>query len=240
LFSRDEIKWTRYFQSYQNDALNNILEEFQKLLQNEKSFDQVRDHIREALQAEDYNSFRVGRFANILTLWNHILNTPQAVQKVYQQCKNGHIRNKQFNNSGASSIGINPNGYTIMSQCFMPEPELSPRICRQCSENLFIHHELVSAKPLLALEFAEHEIQIENQILVKIENLDYNYKLIGIIYFGSEHFTARIILEDGQIWFHDGITTSHNTIYDGSLTLNRPELYTCRGKRASLVLYSLD
>jgi hypothetical protein len=61
-----------------------------------------------------------------------------------------------------------------MSQCFMPEPKLSPQSCRQCSENVFIYHELVLAKPLLALEFAEHEIQIENQILIKIDNVEYS------------------------------------------------------------------
>jgi len=83
---------------------------------------------------------------------------------------------------------------------------------------------------MLALEFAGHEIQIENQILIKIDNVEYIYNLIGIVYYGSNHFTARIILEDGQIWFHDDITTGHNTIYDGSLILNCPELYICRGK----------
>jgi len=64
--------------------------------------------------------------------------------------------------------------------------------------------------------------------------------VVGIVYYGSDHFTAHIILEDGQMWFHDGITSGQTTIYDRSLILNCPELYTCRGKQASLVLYSLD
>ena len=45
-----------------------------------------------------------------------------------------------------------------MSQCFMPEPELSPQSCQQCSQEVFIYHKVVSAKPLLELEFAGHEI----------------------------------------------------------------------------------
>jgi len=77
-----------------------------------------------------------------------------------------------------------------MSQCFMPEPELSPQICRQCSEKLFIYQEFVSVKPLLALEFSGHEIQIDNQILVKIDNVEHSYSLAGIVYYGSDHFTA--------------------------------------------------
>jgi hypothetical protein len=98
----------------------------------------------------------------------------------------------------------------------------------------------VSAPPLLALDFAGHQIEIDNPISIKIENLEYRYSLVGIVYYGGDHFTARIILQDGQIWFHDGITTRQTTQHDGSLTLNCPELYTCEGKRASLAIYSLD
>ncbi|KAJ7751152.1 hypothetical protein B0H16DRAFT_1265982, partial [Mycena metata] len=31
--------------------------------------------------------------------------------------------------------------------------------------------------------------------------------LRGIIYYGSFHFTPRIIGTDGRVWFHDGMTT---------------------------------
>jgi len=55
-----------------------------------KTFEQVRDDIRVAFEADDYNSFHVGQFSSLLTLWEHILRTPQAVQMAYQQCENGH------------------------------------------------------------------------------------------------------------------------------------------------------
>ena len=122
----------------------------------------------------------------------------------------------------------------------MHEPELSPQSCRQCSKSLFIYHEFVSAKPLLALEFSGFQLQINDHVLVKIDNVEHNYSLAGIVYYGSDHFTAQIILQDSQIWFHDGITTGQTTIYDSSLALNCPDLFTCRGKHASMVLYFLD
>ena len=122
----------------------------------------------------------------------------------------------------------------------MSQSELSPKSCRRCSKDVFIINEYVSAPPLLAVEVSGHDIQIDNQISIKVEDVQYTYTMIGIVYYGDDHFTARIILEDKQIWFHDGITTGHNTIYEGSLALNCPELHTCRGKQASLVLYFLD
>ncbi|KAJ7872238.1 hypothetical protein B0H13DRAFT_1633942 [Mycena leptocephala] len=33
------------------------------------------------------------------------------------------------------------------------------------------------------------------------------FKLRGIMYGGQNHFTCRFIDRQGEIWFHDGITT---------------------------------
>ncbi|KAJ7870202.1 hypothetical protein B0H14DRAFT_2204935, partial [Mycena olivaceomarginata] len=37
----------------------------------------------------------------------------------------------------------------------------------------------------------------------------------GIIYAGENHFTSRIIKENGAIWYHDGIATGRKCEYDG-------------------------
>jgi hypothetical protein len=162
------------------------------------------------------------------------------VHKTYRQCENRHKHHEQNLYSGAYSIGVNPNRHRTISQCIMSQPELSPRSCRQCSHSVFIINEFAVAPPLLAIDISGHDLQLDNETYVKVGNVQYTYTLIGIVYYGDDHFTARIILEDGQIWFHDGITTGRNTIYDGSLALNCPDLRTCRGKRASLVIYSLN
>ncbi|KAF8583875.1 hypothetical protein K439DRAFT_1347478 [Ramaria rubella] len=41
--------------------------------------------------------------------------------------------------------------------------------------------------------------------------------LVGLIYFGSDHFTARIIDHQGHIWFHDRIATGRTCVYEGPL-----------------------
>ena len=241
LYCRNISRWTACFESFQNDALSIILDGFEMVQQGQRSFEQVRDHIRRSLEIEEPDYFRFGGFTCLMTLWDHILRTPQIVRKTYYQCENEHRDRVRCEYSAACGIGVNPNHCISLSQWMFPQPELSPRSCSSCTEVLFIYHEYMSAQPLLALEFAGHRLKIDNQISIMIENTtEHIYNLVGIIYYGDDHFTARIISEDEQIWFHDGITTKHTTQYDGSLTLNCPELYTCRGKRASLALYSLD
>jgi hypothetical protein len=40
------------------------------------------------------------------------------------------------------------------------------------------------------------------------------YNLCGVIYFSCEHFTARVISDNGIIWFHDGIFMNRCLVYE--------------------------
>ncbi|KIM35719.1 hypothetical protein M413DRAFT_56254, partial [Hebeloma cylindrosporum] len=80
-----------------------------------------------------------------------------------------------------------------------------------------MHKKFVKAQPLFAVDFAGNEIEIDNQLCIEVDDVEFSYSLLGIVYYGNDHFTARIILNDGSIWFHDGITTGQTTVYDGSL-----------------------
>ncbi|KAJ7243500.1 hypothetical protein C8J57DRAFT_949170, partial [Mycena rebaudengoi] len=44
-----------------------------------------------------------------------------------------------------------------------------------------------------------------------------NCRLRGIVYHSSEHFTARLFTSNGDMWFHDGITTGSTTKYKGCM-----------------------
>ncbi|KAJ7223620.1 hypothetical protein C8J57DRAFT_1094271 [Mycena rebaudengoi] len=57
-------------------------------------------------------------------------------------------------------------------------------------------------------------------------------KLCGIIYHGDEHFTSRMFTTNGDIWFHNGITTRSSTRFEGNLrNIALTSLHTYRGKR---------
>ena len=135
LYSRNITRWTEQLEAFQNSALNNISEGFQKIQRGQKTFEQVRDHIRRALELEDYNNFRFGRYTSLITLWEHILQAPHAIRKSYYQCQNGHRDRVRYGNSGAYSVGVNLHGYTSLSQWMSPQPENSPR-CYIVQKNL--------------------------------------------------------------------------------------------------------
>ena len=39
----------------------------------------------------------------------------------------------------------------------------------------------------------------------------------GAIYYGNGHFVSRIISPTGKVWYHDGIETARQCVYEGSL-----------------------
>jgi len=64
-------------------------------------------------------------------------------------------------------------------------------------------------------------------------------KLCGIVHFIDFHFTSRIIDSNENVWFHDGMVSGHECIYEKRLTeFTGSELSTCKGKLVSLVIYA--
>ena len=65
--------------------------------------------------------------------------------------------------------------------------------------------------------------------------------LKGIVYYGENYFTSRIITKDGKIWFNDGITTGGKSIEEGHLsTMADKNLRKCKGKDLVLAVYACN
>ncbi|KAF8891013.1 hypothetical protein BD779DRAFT_1401571, partial [Infundibulicybe gibba] len=65
----------------------------------------------------------------------------------------------------------------------------------------------------------------------------HKFILRGIVYFGSSHFTSRILTEEGMLWYHDGINTGKNTECEGPLS-ESIDLLRCEGREATAAIYS--
>jgi hypothetical protein len=78
-------------------------------------------------------------------------------------------------------------------------------------------------------------------ITMNMENGEIILKLRGIIYHGRHHFTSQIVSLNGDIWYHDGMTTGRKCNWNGMVSEHLPqELNTCEGRSVTLVLYAQD
>ena len=52
-------------------------------------------------------------------------------------------------------------------------------------------------------------ILIDYSFILSTNNLNFRYMLKGVIYYGANHFVARIVDGQGWIWYHDGMVTGN-------------------------------
>ena len=115
--------------------------------------------------------------------------------------------------------------------------EETRHICTVCESDVFIKYRFTEMPSLIVFEFGDQVLHIDFFIDLQPKYGQHKMRLAGVVYYGQQHFTAQIILSDGQIWYYDGITTGRNMIYSGSIHQNPPDMSHCRGKQASAAIY---
>ncbi|KAJ6501356.1 hypothetical protein DFH09DRAFT_944726 [Mycena vulgaris] len=70
---------------------------------------------------------------------------------------------------------------------------------------------------ILYLSIEDPGINLAPAIHIGVSENRHRFALRGIIYAGNNHFTSRIIKEDGSVWYHDGISTGNKCEYCTSL-----------------------
>jgi hypothetical protein len=58
---------------------------------------------------------------------------------------------------------------------------------------------------LLAIDFSGRQPQIDACIYLNQDGTPCKFMLKGVMYYGSGHFTSRIVRGDTHTWFHDGV-----------------------------------
>lgn len=116
--------------------------------------------------------------------------------------------------------------------------EPSHRRCHECHEPLSLTYMFTSIPELLALEFSGQSPSIDALITIEKDRDEFQFELRGVIYFGAGHFTSRLIGQEGLTWYHDGVVTGAETVYEGLLP-SLTDLSSCRGKEASVAVYVL-
>ncbi|KAJ3869922.1 hypothetical protein EV359DRAFT_28906 [Lentinula novae-zelandiae] len=71
-------------------------------------------------------------------------------------------------------------------------------------------------------------------------NKNQKYSLSDIIYFGEAHYTARIIDQDGKVWYYDGIADNGRFSYNGNINTDDIQLHKRGQKQAAVAIYALD
>jgi len=92
--------------------------------------------------------------------------------------------------------------------------------------------------PVVILSLLNAKLKKNQKIAVQssTEDIKTSYRLRGVVYHGSYHFTARIIDGNNCIWYHDGMTTGKDCVYEGKQK-DISDIGSVNGRRATLLIY---
>ena len=164
-----------------------------------------------------------------------LFETVYQVQSVIYTCRHNHVCH--INNSYLLVLIHGAGHYGSTSEWSLRREDETRHLCATCGERVFIQYNFTKIPSLLVFEFSNKVLYINFLIDLRVQNEHHRMRLAGVIYYGQQHFTAQVILSDGQIWFYDGIDTGRNMIYYGSIIPNPPNMSYCRGKQALAAIY---
>jgi Helitron helicase-like domain at N-terminus/AAA domain len=191
----------------------------------------ARERLRDALASSEHGELfprRGHAFAGVEDIIHALgLNTNQTVQ-LGRRCHCGftiggqnertevseEILQREFLSGTISCLGETPPDVVtvqdwINAQLTSYHGALH-RICTQCEDvsQQTVILQLVSPAPLIVIHTQSLAPRLQPSLTFQLptdaDPDDVKYMLVGIIYYGSNHFTARMLLEDG-CWEYDGM-----------------------------------
>ena len=202
----------------------------------DQEFEKHRDMFRHSLETIDSQNHKFGEITSVGSLLHHLLATEQETTRIQNRCSYNHTEPVHSISSGHFQPGLEVHR-TIQQWVDLPG-SYTHRRCRVCSEPFAQIVDHVDLPRIIAFELKDKSTTLDTLISVKMWTGNVlEYKLAGIVYFGDMHFVARILRQDGQIWYHNGITTRRNLIYEGSIASGLIDLSSAQSKTAHTGIY---
>jgi hypothetical protein len=178
------------------------------------NLEEIQDLMRHQFVRLD-GEFAFGRYTSVHAVMNRLLISPFPVMKSLIMCPNNHEvdRDERSSNSCEIMTHAAPAHYSVqqyMDNFITP----SSSVCHGCGETLIRSFSFIFHPPILAIELWGGLRALDIVLNIEASGSFCQYNLRGVIYFSCEHFTSRIITNNGMIWFHDGIFTGSRLIHE--------------------------
>jgi len=242
LWRADVHYWNRVSHHIGNEYLTALFTGFHNTTTGSTSLESVRDTVRHMLHVHSPSYMRFGCYTSIDSLFSAMLVSRYPVSRSYYTCTNGHQQVAHVLHTLHQSVYVSEYKTTSewLSSQSVANATARSRSCSTCEEQLLLKHVYIEPPPLIALEWNGLDIYINSSVSIDVDGTRKEYCLKGVIYFGDGHFTSVVALEDGQLWFYDGMEHRGAMQYIGNLHVNAPDLHSQGGKVAVAGIYTLS
>ena len=232
--------WTENLKGMGNAAADLLLRGFSRYEKGEASLEDARDNVRHLI-AHSTNGLPFGHNTSIENVSVHILTTNKVVSERYYICPNGHHVHHSNDHVAVLSKGVHE--YRSIVQWVSAETQHADICCQICGHAASIKLRFQHGPPLLVFSMPDSRTHIDTSFnIVSVENQVSMYTLVAVVYYADQHFTAQIITRDGRIWYYDGLALTNPdiqpTLEDVGSIHCQPDLQSCKGGRATAVIYA--
>ena len=219
IWSSDPIKWSKFF-NQTSQSFSILSDGFTMYNQNLISIENSRDNVRYYLHNKNSTLFPNGPVGMNITDLAYLLCKPsEPICKSNYECTNCNISAETTNNFTyyidlqRSDLNIT-NTDSIVSILTRLFNKPTSNRCVNCNNILYKNSEYFTAPELLICHLPYTDVKINKSFIF----CNKRYKLKGVVYYGSNHYTSCIILENNSIWYHDGIQTGSSMILEGNIS----------------------
>jgi len=236
----DPEKWSMEFDYINEDYLGVLSTGFDLVLQGHASLEDIRDAVRVQLHDLNANKFPMGQTgAGVGDLAFTMLQSDRVIAVSHRDCACGYTEDKTDHDLGYIMYTNNSRTCASTSEWISDIQTNTNRRCPDCTDNMIKHISYTDVPKMIVFEYPNLDIETSHKIRIKIDDQTIVLKLRGIVYHGESHFTSRIISPDGDIWYHDGITTGNTCDYDNHLkTTTDTKLRSYENKALVLAIYA--
>lgn len=237
LWMSDRVKWSRVLNTVSEPmkVMVNALESAPGL-DPENELSAVRDLWRGAVRRVSPREYPIGRLgADVMGLTGALFGYVYRGCSVDVACSHCNLHSVISANFSAklgpfASVRSSNSVQEYVDKCF----QVLQR-CEGCGGGMTATHQYT---PFLSLEVAEAcGVTLNSCIEIPAWGM---YRLAGLIYFGDEHFVARVVTSDNKVYSHDGMEGTYST-YEGCLGdgLDDTDMQFCGTKNVSVAFYVL-
>ncbi|KAJ7791393.1 hypothetical protein B0H14DRAFT_2395641 [Mycena olivaceomarginata] len=194
-------KWTERFQK-STRYLACLADGFNDYKSKANTLESARDCVRALLHAKSPGNFPQGQALVALDI---------LASEVLE------VMTGELGQPSADNVIIYKKHYAISHWLAAQKIRKANRTCPECGNGMLDIMGLDVVPDMLFLSLDDPKIVLDPVIHLVAGDIRQRYALRGIIYAGENHFTSRIIKENGAIWYHDGIATGRKCQYDGQL-----------------------
>jgi hypothetical protein len=195
IWATDELLWSRTFSSINADLLGTLVTDFAENKAGLMTLETARDNLRRGMSSISQRLFAWGKFTSSQQILEYILTTPSMAFDSTLHCENQHTHAAHIEEDTCCVISAGINKNTSIEQWVTDLKEVTDIQCQSCDKFVLKYSCLSYKLPIIAFDFSSPVINVHFKVDMK--GADVMYKLRGVIYYGDDHFTSRIIHESG-------------------------------------------